>query len=657
MKKNLFKRVIIGQSRDPHDPNIFHKVSLMAFFAWVGLGSDGLSSSCYGPAEVMHALHGHPYLGIFVAIAAVITIFVISSSYSQIIELFPGGGGGYIVSSKLLSPTIGMISGSALIIDYVLTITVSLASGADALFSFLPQGWQFYKLEFALLLVIGLTILNLRGVKESLAPLVPVFLTFVFTHAFIIVYGIISHLFFVEEVVSRTTNELNFTFSQLGMWGTFMLMMRAYSMGAGTFTGIEAVANGIPILKEPRVKTAKTTMKYMAYSLAITVFGLMLNYLLFEVKFQEGKTINASLLESVTYGWNPSIAYIFIIITLISEAALLFVAAQTGFLDGPRVMANMAKDRWVPSRFASLSDRLVTQNGIIMMGVAAFLLMLLTEGSVTFLVVLYSINVFLGFILSQTGMVKHWLQVRHQEKGWWRKLIINGIGLTLSAFILVFVVYIKFHEGGWITIVITTAVVIFFAYIKHEYNKAGKLIEKLNVITESMNQKDTKFIKPLPKAKFDPNGRTAVLLVNGFTGIGVHSLLSIFKLFGDTFKNYLFIQIGVIDAGTFSSVEKLQKLRAKSEEEVQKYVDFIEDYGYYAEGITATGLEIEEEIIKLIPSIKDKFAKAVFFGGQIVFPKDTFMSRLLHNYTVFSVQRKLYALGFEFVILPIKLRE
>src|SRR3989338_2810724 len=169
------KDVLIGKARDLQDPQLFHKISLIAFFAWVGLGSDGLSSSCYGPEEAFLALGTHFSLGIFVALITAITILVISSSYSQIIELFPHGGGGYLVASKLLSPSVGMVSGCALLIDYVLTITISIASGADALFSFLPPAWQPYKIYFAVFGVVILMIMNMRGVKESVIPLVPVF--------------------------------------------------------------------------------------------------------------------------------------------------------------------------------------------------------------------------------------------------------------------------------------------------------------------------------------------------------------------------------------------------------------------------------------------------------------------------------------------------
>ncbi len=201
------------------------------------------------------------------------------------------------------------------------------------------------------------------------------------------------------------------TQAELGIGGMLLLILRAYSMGAGTYTGIEAVSNGLPILREPKVKTGKRTMRYMAASLAFTVMGLMIAYLLYRVVPQSGKTLNAVLFETMTKDWGKG-GVVFVLVTLLSEAVLLLVAAQTGFLDGPRVLSNMALDRWFPTKFAMLSDRLVTQNGILLMGGAALVTMVLTNGSVNYLVVLYSINVFITFFLSQLGMVRHWWQVR-----------------------------------------------------------------------------------------------------------------------------------------------------------------------------------------------------------------------------------------------------
>ncbi|MGA2181366.1 MAG: APC family permease, partial [Verrucomicrobiota bacterium] len=412
------KDLMVGRARNLSDKGIFHKLSLVAFFAWVGLGADGLSSSCYGPQEAFLALTGHPYLSLLVGLATVVTVFIISASYSQTIELFPTGGGGYLVASKLLSPTAGVVSGSALLIDYVLTITLSIASGADALFSLLPENDQSYKLMVKVTGVCLLMLLNLRGAKEAVLPWVPIFIAFVLTHAFVIVYAIVTHLGVFPEVWHHTTAEVAASHSQLGWIGMALLVLRAYSLGAGTYTGIEAVSNGLPILREPRVQTGKRTMRYMAVSLAVTVAGLFLGYLLYGVTPESGKTLNAVLFNRLTVSWPHGTAFTFILITLVSEATLLFVAAQTGFLDGPRVLANMAADRWMPTRFATLSDRLVTHNGILLMGGFSLVLMVSSRGSVDFLVVLYSINVFITFTLSQLGMVRHWWQERRNVAAW-----------------------------------------------------------------------------------------------------------------------------------------------------------------------------------------------------------------------------------------------
>src|SRR3989338_6889005 len=394
---NFLKNLIIGKSKDLEDRNIFRHLSLIAFFAWVGLGADGLSSSCYGPEEAFLALGEHKYLGIFVAILSAFTVLLISTSYSQIIELFPSGGGGYLVASKLLNPNLGMISGCALLIDYFLTIAISIASGADAFFSFLPAAWQPYRVSFALFGVFLLMLLSLRGVKDLVVPLTPIFLVFVVTHVFAIGYAIFTHAGALPQVAQQSFSDMHATSLQVGWMGLLFIILRAYSLGAGTYTGIEAVSNGLPILREPKVETGKRTMRYMSFSLAFTVAGLILAYLLFDVQRQSGKTLNAALFENMTQSWPLPWGATFVLVTLFSEAMLLFVAAQAGFLDGPRVLSNMAIDRWVPKRFDLLSDRLVTQNGILIMGIASLILLFASNGSVGLLVVLYSINVFITF--------------------------------------------------------------------------------------------------------------------------------------------------------------------------------------------------------------------------------------------------------------------
>ncbi|MFA6349420.1 MAG: APC family permease [Candidatus Omnitrophota bacterium] len=659
-KASIFKKiknVVIGGERNISDPRLFHNISLVVFFAWVGLGADGLSSSCYGPEEAFLALKSHPSLGIFVALATMVTIFVISSSYSQIIELFPHGGGGYLVASKLLSPSVGMVSGCALLVDYVLTITLSVASGADALFSFLPPAWYGFKLQFAVAALFLLIILNMRGVKESVLPLVPIFLTFLFTHAILIIYTVITHAAHFGAVVSSTVSEVHSSSLELGTFGMILLILRAYSMGAGTYTGIEAVSNGIPILREPKVETAKKTMRYMSISLSILVVGLMLGYLFYNVQFQEGKTLNAVLLDNVTAGWSQPWGYIFVLVTLISEAVLLFVAAQTGFLDGPRVLGNMAQDRWFPGQFANLSERFVTQNGVLLMGISAFLLMLLSRGSVKFLVVLYSINVFMTFCLSQTGMVRHWWLVRKKAKHWIKRIIVNGIGLAMTGFILVSVVVLKFFDGGWLTIFITGSLVILAIAIKRHYKNALRLLTRLDDLASVANMTvEQANGKPLAQNvnEPDPQSKIAVIFVNGYNGLGLHTLFNIIRVFGGSFKNFFFVQVGIIDTGNFKGAEEIEELKKHINAELDRYVVFMRSQGFYAKGFSGVDVDAVEGVEKIAADIYQQYSQAVFFGGQMVFPKETFFTRMLHNYTIFAVQRKLYNRGIPLIIMPIR---
>ena len=278
-----FKRFILGAPRNIRDPQIFHRISLIAFLAWVGLGADGLSSSAYGPEEAYRALGEHTYLAIGLLLATAITIFIISYTYSRIIEHFPYGGGGYVVASKLLGPKYGVVSGSALLVDYVFTISVSIASAADQIFSFLPPQVAHFKLFIVILGIVVLSLLNLRGAKESVTALMPVFLLFIVTHCILILGGIAFHMFEAPRVVHDIKHGFNNGLGMFGVAGMLALFIRAYTRGAGTYTGIEAVSNGIQIMREPKVETARKTMVYMAISLAVTAGGILICYLLYNI--------------------------------------------------------------------------------------------------------------------------------------------------------------------------------------------------------------------------------------------------------------------------------------------------------------------------------------------------------------------------------------
>lgn len=581
-----------------------------------------------------------------------VTVFVISVSYSQIIEQFPTGGG-YLVATKLLGRYSGLVAGCALLVDYVLTITISIASGADAIFSFLPLTYHPYKQWIAVLAIGLLIVLNLRGIKESVVVLVPIFFAFLLTHVIMILYGIVARLDTAPTVIAASYQESQTGLHDLGVVGMALILLRAYSLGGGTYTGIEAVSNGLQILREPRVETGKRTMIYMATSLAFTSSGLLLAYLLAGVQDEAGKTLNASLIESLVQGWDiGGVAFgsLFFLVAMISEGAILFVAAQTGFLGGPQILANMALDSWVPRRFYQLSERLVTQDGILLMGGAALAILIYTHGNVHLLVVFYSINVFLTFSLSQLGMCRHWWTVREREPTWWKHLLINGSGLLLTSGILIATVILKFRAGGWMTVVLTSAVIGLCLYIRRHYREAEKALRHLDEILLELPLPND----PPPVPSRDTNAPTAVFFVNGYNGLGIHSVLGVPRLFGSHFKNFVFVGVGVIDSSRFKGKEEIENLRHQTEESLQKYVTFVKQQGYYAEYWYALGTDAVEELEQLAHEVGKRFPRSVFFAGKLVFEQERFWHRVLHNQAAFTLRRRLQFAGRQMVVLPVR---
>lgn len=651
-RPSFFKRLLLGKPKNLHDPKVFHHISLIAFLAWVGLGADGLSSSAYGPDEAFRELGEHTYLALGLAAAIALTVFIISYAYSRIIEHFPSGGGGYVVASKLLGPKFGVVSGSALLVDYVLTISVSIAASVDALFSLAPQSWHQYKLITVIVLIVFLTFLNLRGIKESVTILMPIFLIFVVSHVILIFGGIITHLLEVKPVIEHVSSGFNKGLSTLGWMGMFLVFARAYSRGAGTYTGIEAVSNGLAIMREPRIKTAKRTMLYMSVSLAITASGIMICYLLFHAHPTPGKTMNAVLLENFAGGaqlWGIPIGDIFVWIALVSSGALLFVAAQAGFIDGPRIMANMAADSYFPHRFTSLSDRLTMQNGVMLMSVAALAVMIYTGGDTSTLILMYSINVFLTFSLSQTGMIRFWIGARKKYKDWKTKIIIHCIGWVLCVGILILNIAEKFTDGGWVTVVVTTLLIIFCIRVKQHYNEAKSHIRKIDEALEDLPLPETANEKPLER-----NASTAVLVVGGYGGIGLHTLFGIQRLFPNIFKNVIFVSIGVLDSVTMKE-EEYYRIKAETDATLKRYVELTRKVGIAADYRLAVGIDVVDEAEKVCLGIAKEYPRSVFFASKLIFQREKWYHRFLHNQTATLIQQRLQFAGLNMMVMPVRI--
>lgn len=648
------KHLLVGKPRDIEDPHLFHKVSLIAFLAWVGLGADGLSSSAYGPDEAFKALGGpgNRYMAVYLALATSITVFIISFAYSRIIEHFPTGGGGYVVATKLLGSYAGVVSGSALLIDYVLTITVSVAAGADAIFAFLPKHHEHMKLGIEYAAVVLLIIMNLRGIRESITVLVPIFLLFVFTHIIMLGLGLFNHGSEIPAAAGHVVEQTSANWKSIGLMGMFALFIQAYSRGAGTFTGIEAVSNGLAIMRDPKVETGKRTMVYMSLSLAITAGGIMLLYFITGISPDANdpeRPMNAILLENLVHN-NPLLGHWFVVLTLIAEALLLLIAAQTGFIDGPRVMSNMALDSWLPHRFSSLSERLTTHYGVLLIGAFALGSLWYTGGAVETLVTMYSINVFITFSLTILGMCLFYLKHRKEGKPWKWPLTVQVIGLVLCVSILCMTVYMKFAKGAWVTVVVTAILVgvcmVIRGYYKKVYSKLG-----LVTINPAELQPPAEMQAP---PKMDPMKPTAVLLVGSYGGLGIHSFTQIRRMFPNHFHQIVFVSVGVIDSGNFKGAAELDSLREQTQKSLEQYVALARKFGMAATSMMEMGNEPVEPAAELCIEIALRFRNSMFFAGKLVFQRESILQSILHNQTATAIQNRLQWLGYPMLILPIR---
>ncbi|HET6374243.1 MAG TPA: KUP/HAK/KT family potassium transporter, partial [Candidatus Polarisedimenticolia bacterium] len=344
----------------------------------------------------------------------------------------------------------------------------------------------------------------------------------------------------------------------------------------------------------------------------------------------------------------------FVTVGLVSTTALLFAAAQTGFLGGPGVLANMALDSWVPKRFAHISERLVVKNGIVLMGVAAGLTLFFTNATVHQLLIMYSINVFLTFTLSQAAMCRHWILERRSGRTWKQGFAINGFGLLLTGGILMITATIKFAEGAWVTLVITTLFVLVCIRIRRHYRRIRTMLSRLD--EDLMNVPAT---EPSAGAEEQPeamhkNEPTAVMLVTTYSGLGLHSFLAVHSLFPNHFRNILFISVGVIDSGNFKGVQEIGHLEKSTRETLEKYVRYARSLGFIADYRYGMGTLMVPEMRNLCSRVMQEFPRAVFFAGRLIFREEKFYHRWLHNQSSATLQRRLQFDGIPLVILPIR---
>ena len=642
------KRILVGNPLDLFDKSIFHTLALVPVLAWVGLGSDGLSSISYGPEEAFKAVGAtHLWLGAALAVAVAGTVWLLALAYGHLIEAFPTGGG-YGVATRMLGRRSGLVSGCALLIDYVMTITISVAAAGKALFSLMPPEWSHLTLICELVALAFLTFINMRGAKESILVLLPIFIIFMVSHLLMIITGIVRQAPHAPEVARDIVHGWSSGIAELGFVAIFAKLASAYAMSGSTYTGLEAVSNGLPLLREPRVKNAKRTMLYLAISLSFAATGIITCYLLWDIRPIEGKTMNAVLAEKVSAGLPGST--IFVWTTMLSAGALLLAAAQAGFLSGPRVMSNLAVDGWLPRSFQTLSERLVTGNALLFLGVAAAGALLYTHGDVSQLAVLYTINVFLTFTLTMVSMLRYWWQQPRRTPARWRRIFLYTLASVVCGGILIITVVSQFDGLGQIALAVTGLLVALCLLIHAHYQSVSARLRKLYMELENLPRTPRTDVGPI-----DPTKPVAVVLVSRYGGIGIHTVLNVFRAFPGHFQGVVFLAVGLVDSGRFKGEDSMAELRDETCSSLARYEELAHSMGMPCSSRHAVGLDVVVEAEHLCLDVAKEFPRCTFFAGKVIFGRPKWYHSLLHNDAAMAIQRRLQLAGRTVVVIPARM--
>ena len=458
-----------------------NKVRALAAFS-----PDALSSIAYANQEIYLGLvvAGSAGLGLAwpIGLAIVVVLAIAAVSYFQTIHAYPSGGGSYIVARSNLGTIPGLVAAAALLIDYVLTAAVSLTAGVDAIASALPGLWP-YRVEVALVLLAIITLVNLRGLRETGTFMsIPVYL-FLFTYLPMLAYGLF--VLWRDGPAAPATAALPASFQPV----TLFLLLHAFATGCTALTGIESISNGVPVFEPPASRNAGRTLVVMAVLMGALFAGSigLTQFLGIVAGLQE--TILSALAHRI-FGNG-----IFYFLIQVSTLLILTVAANTSFAGFPRISAILAKDGFMPRQLTGLGDRLVFVNGIVALAAATAALILLFKGNSHLLVPLFAVGAFLAFTLSQSGMVLHWW--RERGRHWQVKLIANGVGALATGVTLLVVGVTKFLDGAWITIILIPLFVFMFLKIREHYQEVGRELSLQGIPPSLRPIQKSRFVIPI----------------------------------------------------------------------------------------------------------------------------------------------------------------
>ena len=472
---DVLKRILVGRPMASHrlEHTLLPKVLALPVFS-----SDALSSVAYATEEILRVLLVYTVARLAyayvmpISAAIAILMMIVVASYRQTVRAYPNGGGAYIVSKENLGTLPGLIAAAALLIDYVLTVSVSVVAGVFALTSAAPSLLP-YSVELSVGFVLLITVANLRGVRES--GTLFAFPTYAFIVSIVVMLAVGLFRCIGGCPTAQSIPPAPGVALGVGTVGVYAIL-RAFSSGSTALTGVEAISNGVPAFRRPQSRNAAETLATMAV-IAITMFlGISFLASRMHVTVSDERSVVAQIAHT-TFGGG----FMFYVVQVFTTA-ILVLAANTSYQDFPRLSAILARDRFLPRQFANRGDRLVFSNGVLVLGALASLLIVAFDANLTRLIQLYVVGVFTSFTLSQTGMVRHWRKERHKgaqaAPGWRRSIVINTIGATATFVVLIVVLAAKFTHGAWIVVAAMPFIVMMFLSIHRHYEAVARELRR-----------------------------------------------------------------------------------------------------------------------------------------------------------------------------------
>ena len=443
---------------------------LTKFKALAVLSSDAISSVAYATEAILITLvaagSGNLGLTLPISFAIVALLAIVAISYRQTIPAYPNGGGSYIVAKDNLGTLPGLVAAASLMIDYVLTVAVSVSAGVLALVTLSPALAP-YVVPIDVGLVIFITLVNLRGVRESGSIFaIPTYI-FIGSALLLIIVGSIKSFFLQHDPIIG-----NFPLAKANEALTIFLVLRSFAAGCAAMTGIEAISNGVPAFKRPEARNARITLTWMAVILGTLFLGITL--LATSYGFEANPASNPTVIGQIALRVFTGPLYFMYPVFQLATLAILTLAANTSYADFPRLASLLARDKFLPSQFAFRGDRLAFSTGIVFLALLAILLLIVFDGVTTSLINLYAVGVFMSFTLSQAGMVLHWWRLRATHKGWLRSMLINGLGALTTFIVSLVIASTKFLEGAWIVVLLIPLLVLMFLSINRHYSRVAR---------------------------------------------------------------------------------------------------------------------------------------------------------------------------------------